>query len=110
MTTPTPDRCPVDVQDFGGFRFHLCGRPVKRNGMCGLHARVEEQRELRDREYREEYRANEELKLASERLCDQLSEAGFKATVHYDRRTICYTGSIVLRAEEVEKLLRRLAL
>ena len=41
--------CPQKVRS--GFYFVPCGKPIKRNGYCGIHARMHEQRAESDRRW-----------------------------------------------------------
>lgn len=37
------ERCPVDV--WNNYQAHTCGKPVKRDGLCGIHAAAKDRRE-----------------------------------------------------------------
>lgn len=41
-------KCPVIVSD--GWKSHACLRPIKRNGLCGIHASHEDRRLARQQE------------------------------------------------------------
>lgn len=44
MDETKPDRCREYVHNAGGWSSARCGKPVKRNGMCGVHAAAVERR------------------------------------------------------------------
>jgi hypothetical protein len=46
------------VPPFG--QVHVCGRPIKRLGLCGVHARAKETRERNQRERTEQFRRDRE--------------------------------------------------
>lgn len=48
MTTGTATTCTeVYFRERPDWKFVTCGRPVKRDGRCGIHARQHEQRQIR---------------------------------------------------------------
>lgn len=55
--TDQPETCQTDT--WNGYRSYPCGRPVKRNGMCGIHAAALERRERNDERWRQEFAAKE---------------------------------------------------
>jgi len=52
MTRPS-ETCQVITGE--AWSRHPCGRPVKRNGMCGIHAAAAERRAASDRRWRERF-------------------------------------------------------
>lgn len=72
------ETCPVDVwsrEIFGGH--YICGKAVKRNGKCGIHARVDEQ-EAAKKKSREEKIAH------AATLTERLARHGINARISYD--------------------------
>lgn len=70
------DTCPETVSNVNGFHFRECGRPVKRNGLCGIHA-ASKKRERNDA-------ARLERKAAAQVIVDRLLAHGVRAYVAWD--------------------------
>lgn len=73
------ETCPKEV--WNGWNHRTCGRPVKRLGLCGLHASAIEraQRKEADR-----IAARGERATNSAALVDRLARHGISARVRYD--------------------------
>lgn len=97
---PTPETCPVYVYR-GGYR-GPCGRPVKSNGKCGLHAAATKRREAK-REYdRIRAEVSYAAKEAAEKAQRDLSDVGVPSRTEYPRY------QVELSPESAEKVADRL--
>lgn len=97
----TEGQCPELVSD--GQRsvsFHRCGRPIKRNGLCGLHAAAKERRAKRDQEWQE---ARVEQEVRRRTATEALSRLGVDGDAHYSSIGHVYTGKVVVSVEELER-------
>lgn len=70
------ETCPVDVWTPGWFQAHRCGRPIKRRGMCGVHAGAEERAEAKAA-------ALAERKSEGQVIVDRLTGHGVSAYVDF---------------------------
>ena len=69
-------KCPKIIHDDGwGFHSHVCGRPVKRDGLCGMHAAAKERRERGDAARLEEARARQNARTERDQVAAALSRA-----------------------------------
>lgn len=75
----TTETCKVEKWD--GWRSRACGRPVKRDGMCGIHAGAKERGE-RQRRAKEE--ALEQKRANSAVIVERLVRHGVSARVGFD--------------------------
>src|SRR4051794_889759 len=89
--------------------FHICGKPVKDEGLCGLHLAAKRRREATDRARREHAREQTRLREFSEQRVQALAAVGITAAVEYGfdfaRQRGQYTGGVVIRGDEVDALL-----
>ncbi len=71
------DTCPALVASHGGWRHNPCGRPIKRDGLCGIHAAA-----------KEKMRANDEAAQArtaeAQVIVDRLAAHGVSAYANRD--------------------------
>lgn len=84
-------------------RGHPCGRPVKEEGLCGIHLRGLRTRQENDRNYRERARASDEAKSAAASWLEQRGVQGepyYRAS--FGSGVGGYTGQVVVTPEELE--------
>lgn len=89
------ETCPVRVQDIGTGWKELCGRPVKRNGMCGIHARSADLQTARKHEVQDKY---QEL----HRLQKQLALLNVKCRVDGYRLVLTDAEGLVKRLRTIQ--------
>lgn len=53
--------CPAIISHVGGWGSHRCAKPIKRDGLCGVHAAAKDKRERNDAERAEKERSREAL-------------------------------------------------
>lgn len=87
------ETCPADVYTQGAWTPHICGKPVKRRGLCGIHAGAQERIEKNDR-------ARVEGKARSQLIVDRLAKHGVYAFATADG-----TARISMSAEALADLL-----
>lgn len=101
MTTTTT--CPQTVYtDSRDVRGHRCGRPVKDEGLCGVHLAGKRRRQENDAARATERAEDDQREAAAQALCDRLRALGIRAHPHYashPTRMGRYTGGIALDAE-----------
>jgi hypothetical protein len=94
--------------------FHTCGKPVKDEGLCGVHLAAKRRKEANSEARRSYYDEQARLRQASERRVDALAEHGIYASVEYcfdfARQQGAYTGGVVLRGDDADALVATLAL
>lgn len=99
------ETCPERVIPKSGWeRPHTCGKPVKSDGLCGVHAAAKHRREAS--------KAAEEAKQANSRFNQEvvraaLAELGIDGEAHYSIYGARYTGRVVVSIETLEELSRR---
>lgn len=71
------ETCPKPVYDHGGWRSHACGKPIKRRGLCGIHAAAEERVEKNNQ-------ARDRAKAEAQTVVDRLAAHGVRAWVNFD--------------------------
>jgi hypothetical protein len=96
--TDTTPRCPEIT--WSGYQSYVCGRPIKRNGKCGIHAAAAERRERNDRERDEKERADRAVR---NELLQFMEQNGINGSVMQDRWTGAY--KITVSRDELERLL-----
>lgn len=76
MSTATNDQptCPVHI--WRGFQSDRCGRPVKRNGKCGVHAAADERHAAKQERWNREYEERQIQRAAERALEDRIAELG----------------------------------
>lgn len=98
------ERCQVLVPDGGRMvTVHVCGRPVKRDGMCGVHAAAKERAAANESAWRirgQEDRALEEGVIAA------LAELGIPGDPDYSLLHHRYSGKAVVEIEDLREALR----
>jgi hypothetical protein len=104
MTEPT-STCPELVSDRDGWGSHRCGRKIKRDGLCGLHAATKERRDAQTAEYHAQVERSEQRQAAAEDRARRLRRHGI-GCVPYFQRPIGgglgnYTGGIVITSGDV---------
>lgn len=100
-TEQSVDVCPVKVPDGGRLAsFHTCGRAIKRDGMCGMHAAAEERRAATEVSWREEHAAQKAL---AAHLKEALAELGIAGTPYYSPLSHKYNGKVVVDIEDLQK-------
>ena len=67
--------CPEVVYSGGWGSSHKCGRPVKRDGLCGLHASAKERRERNDAERRDRERERRDVRAERGQIAAAISRA-----------------------------------
>lgn len=85
----------------GPYDWRPCGRPVKDDGLCGIHLAAKRKRERNDAARREVWKAQNVAWSRSRSLADQFETAGFAAHGH--------TDGVLLTPDAAEALLQRLA-
>lgn len=69
------ERCPREI--WNGFQSYGCGRPVKRDGLCGIHAAADD-RVAKNRA------ARDDAKVEAQAIVDRLAVHDIPAYVSYD--------------------------
>lgn len=105
-------RCAEYVMPDRSFHGHYCGRPVKGEGLCGIHLRAviksREDRERWERERKESNSAQAQASAAARRIADAYGVPVGEFRPEYDRKAGKHTGGLVLSPAAVEALLRAL--
>lgn len=70
------DTCPVRVYGSHDFQGHRCGKPIKRNGKCGVHAAADERRERNRASWEEKFDANRKQYAEDKQLEQRIAELG----------------------------------
>lgn len=106
MTSECPETVYTGSHDVVG---HKCRRPVKEDGLCGLHLGAKRRREETDRRRRAEREANGQRQESAQQICNELEEVfGISARPAWDSITASFTGGVTLNAEESRRLVSRL--
>lgn len=117
---PVAERCPVMVSDHDGRwpSFYQCARKPKETvidrfgdhrSICGFHASVVRRANERHAKIEAKQNRSEEARAAAERRIDTLKSMGFDAEADYHMFDGGrYTGGVVLDAETVDRLIKRL--
>lgn len=66
------ERCPVEQWE--GFTSWQCSRPVKRDGLCGIHAAAKERRQRNDQDRREARRVSDERYAVAAKYAGEIRE------------------------------------
>jgi hypothetical protein len=99
--------CPEMVSRGSWSPRERCGRPVKQDGLCGIHATAKRKADEKDQAYRAKVNESAEAKARANRYAERLG-AG-KPNRHDPINGIGhYTGGLVLTQEEVQALLSEL--
>jgi hypothetical protein len=99
------DQCQEQVSDGGRWpSFHTCGRPIKRDGLCGLHAAAKDRAAQRDRDMAAKRDGQKRAKASAEAA---LTELGVKGRAAYDSIAAAYTGEVVVSVDELRRLMAR---
>jgi hypothetical protein len=105
-TTAAPT-CRESVSNGTFFGYHTCGRPVKDEGLCGLHLSAKRRRVAKEAAYQEKRAAEDARQKQAQDACDRLADRGIRAQPHYDAVIAKgYTGRVVIM--DPEALLKRL--
>ena len=64
--------CPETIWE--GFSSYPCGRPVKRNGYCGIHARMHEKREEERNEWKKKHQKRKQNETINKELVAKLEQ------------------------------------
>lgn len=98
--------CAASVYSGWGFRAHCGNRAVEGKGYCRTHdpVTIKKRRDDQDAKYERERRAEEAIIAESKRLLRRLKVEG-APEYHWKRG---YVRGVVIRFEEVEKLIKRL--
>jgi hypothetical protein len=116
--TSTKRPCCEQVNRSGSSRWSQygpCGLPVKEDGMCGKHLRQKTEAKRKDEAYEENYRRSQQNSRMAEETVKALAELDppVKANIHYyvppGGGMGRYTGDVVVKAEDIQALIRRLA-
>lgn len=103
MTDPVTT-CRKDVWDRVGFRSSTCGRPIKRDGLCGIHAAAIDKMKANDKKHAEERKASGERQSAAQAVLDEL---GVEGAPEYSTFTSKYTGRVTVSIETLRALAAR---
>lgn len=101
----TDTTCPeiVHSRDRAGVLWR-CGKPIKRDGLCGTHAAAKERRLAKDKAMRERWSSSDEAKA---RVAASLAEWGIPGKPYYDWTTSRHTGEVVVDLETLRDLWTR---
>jgi hypothetical protein len=92
----------VDHRDVRG---HVCGRPVKDEGLCSIHLAAARRRAAKQTARAQEQQRDAEVEAAARALCDRLAAYGVPAVPHWSGTTLHFTGGLVLEGAAVAGLL-----
>ena len=97
--------CQKDVHNGGAsVSFHKCGRPVKYDGLCGLHLSARARsRDADDKRLAARNEDNERRKHVE----DILGRLSVDGKPEYSTRTRAYTGDVVLTIDELLRITTR---
>lgn len=87
------ERCPEEMWD--GWHGHICGKPVKRRGLCGVHAAAVERKE---RNAADKEREKEERSATSAQWVERLARHGITANVGYDGHLVMPGAAAIVAA------------
>ena len=97
--------CQKDVSNGSrSVSFHKCGRPVKDDGLCGLHLGARAR--SRDAYLRRLVARNEDSE-RRKHVEDILGRLGVDGKPEYSTRTRAYTGDVVLTIDELLRITTR---
>jgi hypothetical protein len=81
--------------------FHTCGKPVKEEGLCGVHLAARRRREANDAKRDLEWRQDRKRKDLAQDICNRLAAMGIDADPHFSAGIGArYTGKIVVNNPE----------
>jgi hypothetical protein len=106
LKTQPVQGCPEMVTPSGGrgfFHSYVCGRPVKQDGLCGIHATAKRKREKSDREWRERI---EEDSAIQTHVAAFLEKLGVPGQPHYGMNGRP-TGKAVVSLDDLWELVER---
>lgn len=92
-----------------------CGLPVKEDGLCGKHLRQKRERARKDKEWDDNHARSQQNSRMADETVKALAELDppVKASIHYyvppGGGMGRYTGDVVVKAEDIQALIRRLA-
>jgi len=95
------ERCRVSVVTPGGFAWHVCGRKVKEDGLCGIHLRARKVREEKKRKWNDERARAKRLKDEAVELSRRL---GTDVSPQYDSIRSRYTENFVVSGEWLREI------
>lgn len=96
--------CPIRVCGDRWTASHLCGKPVKSDGLCGVHAAAKRRRDAADAEDVARRAESEDNK---SNTMSALIELGIDGQPHYLSATFQYTGKVVVTLETLYELRNR---
>jgi len=96
--------CRKDVWDRTGFSSHPCGRPIKRDGLCGIHAAAIDKMKANDKKHAEKRNASDNARLGAEAA---LRDIGVDGHAEYSSLGGRYTGLAVVSIETLRALAAR---
>lgn len=108
VETPT---CQELIRGEGRWPEHrVCGRPIKDDGLCGIHLAAKRKREANHEAWQRKMAESQDAHATARAACARLAEMGIKAHPHYSSfRNGGHTGGVVIESPaEVERLLRML--
>lgn len=100
----TEDQTTCQERVYSGHRDvsgHVCGRPVKSDGLCGVHLAAIERRRKNDSDRMERVSVSERHREAAEDVCVELAALGLDAQPEYymhqtNFKLSRYTGAVVI--------------
>lgn len=101
------ERCKSIVHtDSRDVRGHLCGRPVKEEGLCGIHLAALRKRDQGLADMRESWASEERKGKELDALIADLAEFGIEAGKHVGWRSATLTGNVTVDPAQLLTLLR----
>lgn len=111
---PMPEVCSEIVS--GDWSIRVCGKPAKRNGLCGRHATASEKREANHIAWKTKWNAEQEADARSREnersaadYVARLAGYGIKSSIAYDKSRTCH-GQVALQGEKAIAIVEELLL
>lgn len=102
MSETVTGTCPRVV--WAGFDSHPCGRSIKRDGLCGIHAAADDRMRASEKKSAEKRAASDDRQAAAQ---SALNELGIEGSPEYSTFTREYTGRVVISVETLRELAAR---
>lgn len=107
--TPAPEKCPAVIAKYPGTRsasMRDCGRPVKDDGLCGIHLAAKLKKAANDAAYRAaEVESNARGEAASALAREAEEVTGTNRTTWAQASRNGYSGNVTLTADVLRALL-----
>jgi acyl-CoA reductase-like NAD-dependent aldehyde dehydrogenase len=97
----TENTCQIRVYGDRWTGSHICGKPVKSDDLCGVHAAAKRRRDANDAAAAAANKTSRENRAAA---LAALADLGIDGQAHYSATPFEYTGKVVVSIEDLTAL------